>query len=306
MTNLCRAEEILSLCGLCGSNLDHHIRVSQAEIHLIKSEYAQAKTIYNQIIESISPDQNAYVYALALVNIAKIEIIIGQPTGTVVVCQYLSKAREVFKDMNLLADVTFCDMLWTDIELRDGKPDLAKVKFSHHINAARGKENEIMTFCLERLADVNAWQSVELQSIWPVTYLAYAHKSKQKLPLLKALLFLGDVFISHEDEDIAQNLWIVALEGFTYMDVHHSRAQCMLRLGDLADKRGEISTAIELWKSARPLFEISSQTKDMAQIDLRLMAVEEAPREALDKLENFHPPVKLFQRLNFQCNQVWC
>jgi hypothetical protein len=131
-----------------------------------------------------------------------------------------------------------------------------------------------------------------------VIYLAYAHKSKEKLALHEALLFLGDVFISREDEHIAQNLWMVALEGFTYMDVHRSRAQCMLCLGDLADKRGELSTAIEFWKSARPLFERSSQAKDMAQIDLRLTAVQEAQVEALDKLVKLHPPVKLLQELS--------
>jgi hypothetical protein len=97
---------------------------------------------------------------------------------------------------------------------------------------------------------------------------------------------------------MAQNLWIAALEGFTYMDVHRSRAQCMLRLGDLADKRGELSTAIEFWKSARPLFEKSSQAKDMAQIDLRLTAVKEAQLEALDKLVKLHPPVELLQEFS--------
>ncbi|KAJ7023860.1 hypothetical protein C8F04DRAFT_1192984 [Mycena alexandri] len=83
------------------------------------------------------------------------------------------------------------------------------------------------------------------------------------------------------------------------MDVHCSRAQCMLRLGDLADKRGELSTAIEFWKSARPLFERSSQAKDIAQIDLMLMAVEEAQRETLDKLAKLHPPELLLQELSF-------
>jgi hypothetical protein len=117
------------------------------------------------------------------------------------------------------------------------------------------------------------------------------------LGLHKAFLFLGDVFISHEDDDTAKNLWIVALEGFTYMDVHRSRAQCMLRLGDLAKKRGD-STAIDFWKLARPLFECSFQAKDVAQINSRLAAVEEAPQEALTQLAALHPPVELLGQLS--------
>jgi hypothetical protein len=298
MINLCRAKELLSICGLSGSELDYYIRLNQAEIHIIKSECAQAKAIYSHVVETTSPDQNAYAYGCALLNIAGINIMTGQPTGKDEVCQHLGRAKEVFKDRNLEAEIAYCDMFWTDMEFKEGKLDFVKLKFSHYINAARGKDMQIMSFCLERLADVNAWQSVESQSIWPVIYLAHAHKSKQKWDLHKALLFLGDLFISHEDEHMAQNLWTVALEGFTYMDVHCSRAQCMLRLGDLAKKRREISTAVEFWKSARPLFERSSQAKDMAQIDLRLTAVEEAQLESLTKLANLHPPVKQLQELS--------
>jgi hypothetical protein len=89
----------------------------------------------------------------------------------------------------------------------------------------------------------------------------------------KALLFLGDVFSSQGDDDTA-HLFMVALEGFVYMDVHHSRAQCLLRLGDLASRKQNFSSAKELWEEARPLFERSSQATDVAQIDHRLSDLE--------------------------------
>ncbi|KAJ7115227.1 hypothetical protein C8R44DRAFT_794269, partial [Mycena epipterygia] len=54
------------------------------------------------------------------------------------------------------------------------------------------------------------------------------------------------------------------------MDVHRGRGDCMLRLGDIAKNRGDLVKAAELWKEARPLFEKSSQAKDMAKIDTRL------------------------------------
>jgi hypothetical protein len=126
----------------------------------------------------------------------------------------------------------------------------------------------------------------------------HAYKSKDKLALHKALLFSGDVFLSNKDEDTAHNLYTVALEGFTFMDVHHGRAQCMLRLGDLANERGDISKAFELWKTAQPLFELSSQAKDVAQIDSRLAAVAEAHQKALAQLTTLHAPVQVLQQLS--------
>jgi hypothetical protein len=210
----------------------------------------------------------------------------------------LSKAKEIFSSINDQDGIMYCEILRTDMEFREGKTTLAKVKFLHNCHSAWGKQHQSVAFCLERLANVKAWPSVELQFIWPMIYLGYAQKTKEKLAFYKALLFLGDVFLSHEDGDTTQNLWIVALEGFTHMDIHCSRAQCMLQLGDLAMKRGEISTAIEFWKSARPLFERSLQAKDVVQIDVRLTAAEDASQEALAKIAELHPPAQLLDQLS--------
>jgi hypothetical protein len=100
-------------------------------------------------------------------------------------------------------------------------------------------------------------------------------KCGEKLALHKALLFLGDVYIANKDEDTANNLYTVALEGFTYMGIHQSQAQTMLRLGDLAHKRGQSTHTISLWTVAQPLFEQSLQAKHITQIDSRLLAAEQ-------------------------------
>jgi hypothetical protein len=80
----------------------------------------------------------------------------------------------------------------------------------------------------------------------------------------------------------------VALEGFLFMDVHHSRAQCLLRLGDLSSKMGDFSHAAELWMAACPLFEWSSQAKDVAQIDGKLAELEHK-QKALVPFATVHP-----------------
>jgi hypothetical protein len=59
------------------------------------------------------------------------------------------------------------------------------------------------------------------------------------------------------------------------MDVHRSRAECMLRLGDISKGQGDILKVVELWTTARPLFEQSSQAKQVENIDQRLAGVNE-------------------------------
>jgi hypothetical protein len=68
-------------------------------------------------------------------------------------------------------------------------------------------------------------------------------------------------------------LFTIALEGFTYMDVHRSRAECMVRLGDISNRCGDLLKAVEFWNTARPLFERSSQAKEVQCVDERLSHV---------------------------------
>jgi hypothetical protein len=111
------------------------------------------------------------------------------------------------------------------------------------------------------------------------------------LMLYKALRFLGDVFLSAQDEETAENLFTVALVGFTYLDVHRARAQCMLRLGDLAKQHGDILKARDLWATAQPLFERSLQAEDLEQINARLTIGQREQLDSLDRLGNIVSPI---------------
>jgi hypothetical protein len=295
MAQFHRAREILGIIGLAGGIYDHNITIDQAEIHLLKSEYAQARSIHSHIAEITSPNENAAAYAYTLLNIAEIDVRIGVAEQDV--HRNLDSARAAFHNLKYQREIIFCDMTLADLELRERKFSLARTLFHRSLNLSLGMDSQITSYHLERLADISQWNpaGVEGELSWPVVYLGYSHKSKQKLALHKALLFLGDVFISKNNDDTAHNLYTVALEGFTYMDVHSSRAQCMLRLGDLANKRGIISKATELWKAARPLFEQSLQAKDVAQIDARLTAAAQAHQKALEYLIALHAPVQLLQ-----------
>ncbi|KAJ7800130.1 hypothetical protein B0H13DRAFT_1932771 [Mycena leptocephala] len=183
----------------------------------------------------------------ALLNVAEIDVSIGAPKEDVQ--GVYEKAREIFSTRNLVTEVVMCDAVLADLSLREANFLTAKTLFESCLKSSFTGP-DIISYCYERLA-------------------------KEKLGIHKALQFLGDTFLAQNEEHTAINLFTVALEGFTYMDVHRSRAECMLQLGDISKGQGNLLKAVELWETARPLFEQSSQAKKVENIDQRLAGVSE-------------------------------
>ncbi|KAJ7713231.1 hypothetical protein B0H16DRAFT_1899647 [Mycena metata] len=154
--------------------------------------------------------------------------------------------------------------------------------FCKCLKAGLGQVSEVVSYCLERLADVTRW-SPHHDPSWSIILLAHSLRAKEKLGIYKALQFIGDVHLMQNDELTAVSLFTVALEGFTYMDIHRSRAECMIRLGDMAKKNGDLLKALELWETAKPLFERSSQAKRVQDIDERVGGISEETKEQHQK-----------------------
>ncbi|KAF8145812.1 hypothetical protein K438DRAFT_2097044 [Mycena galopus ATCC 62051] len=286
---LSKARDLIGLCGLSGGSLDHKIKMEQAWIHLQKSEYAEAQSLLSQELETTSPEKNAQPHALALLNVALVEMSIGGSAANIY--HKLETARMVLTSTGHQMMIPYCSMYHAKMELMEGKFDSAKVKIQDCL-ASKSALPGVLSFCLEQLANIKAWPASSWEYKQPMIYLGHAYKSEEKLDLHKALLFLGDVFIANEDEETATSLYQVALAGFTSMDVHQSRAECMLHLGDIENRHGHTSEALTLWMTARPLFVRSLQARDVAQIDSRIATVEKAHQKALMQLETLHAPVQ--------------
>ncbi|KAF8214677.1 hypothetical protein K438DRAFT_1801937 [Mycena galopus ATCC 62051] len=288
-----RALELLHICGLSAGMLGTQIPGMQANIYFLKSEYSEARGIFCKVIDTTSAEINSSAYGDALLTIGLIDTIVGGAKEDI--CNNLKAAQKTLMLNNFPGFV--CDMVQGILELREGRFDIARAKFKESFYLSWGQDPEIKHLCLEHLTDIEAWPANKWEEKWLIIYLADAHKSKEKLALHKALLLLGDAFSRKNDEDTATNLYQVALAGFTQMDVHHSQAKCMLRLGDLANKHTRTSEAITFWKAARPLFE-QSVAKDVAQIDFRLAATESAHQEALEKLGTLYAPIQLPEKIS--------
>jgi tetratricopeptide (TPR) repeat protein len=260
----------VALCGMSGGSMDCYIMTNQAQVHILKSEYAEARNIHIQMLQMISMDPESYNYGLTLLNLAEIDVSMGASMEDVQ--RNSNAARKIFSTMGVVQSVTMCDVITADLYLREGNIMEAKMLFEKSIKSSSGNL-ATMSYCLECLGDVSRWGAFNWMTSWTVVFLAHSHKFKEKLGVYKALQFLGNVFLTYDDQDTAISLFDVALEGFTHMDVHRSRAECMARLADISGAYGDPFKAVELWSMARLLFERSSQRKQVTHIDERLASV---------------------------------
>ncbi|KAJ7482568.1 hypothetical protein FB451DRAFT_1442001 [Mycena latifolia] len=264
-----RARDLLRLCAMSGGKLDTFILNNQAEVHLLKSEYVDACRIHTQILHAAPIEQNPHGHAFALLTIAQIDVEVGAFRDKV--HRNIDTAKEIFSHVAYAIEPTLCNMVTAALHLNEGDLPKATGLFKPCLRSVWGKYPEAISYCLERLGNASLWLAMDhASSNWTVIFLVHSLKLKQKLEIHKALQFLGDVCLAAGDQQTAVSLFTVALEAFTKMDVHRSRAECMLRLGDILELHGDISKAEKLWITARPLFERSSQTKQVGHIDERL------------------------------------
>ncbi|KAJ7740283.1 hypothetical protein B0H14DRAFT_3167970 [Mycena olivaceomarginata] len=261
------AQSLLDLCGMSGSEANISVMNTQAEVHKCKSEYREAWKIHTKIIQ-ISADRSPNHLAYALLNVAETEVLMDVPKPDVQ--RKIDLARSTHHYTSSISASSDCTL--GHLHLREKDFSAAQLLFEKVLQ--RDSSAEIQSLCLEGLGNANQWGANYSMFRWTTIFLVHSIKGKQRLQVLKALQFCGDTFLDEQDEDTAITLFTVALEGFTCMDVHQSRAECMLRLGDIANSHGDWLKAVELWMTARPLFERSSQAKQVQCLDERLACIE--------------------------------
>ncbi|KAJ7482635.1 hypothetical protein FB451DRAFT_1170499 [Mycena latifolia] len=265
-----RAKDLLCLCGMSGGDLANQIWSDQAEVHRLKSEYIEARNIQTQILRNVSLVQHPYDHALTSLTLAQIDVEISASRDDVTY-RNIDVAKECFRTMGYSLGISLCDTTTAALEMDGGDLLKASCLFQTCLKSAWVNYTETASYCLERLGNTSLWPGIDhTSSNWTVVFLAHSLKLKQKLEIHKALQFLGDVYITNGEEQTGVNLFTVALERFTQMDVHRSRAECMLRLGDIFEMHGDLPKAADRWNTARALFERSSQAKKVVCIDGRL------------------------------------
>ncbi|KAJ7765307.1 hypothetical protein B0H16DRAFT_416054 [Mycena metata] len=255
---------LLALCGLEGSTLDLVLLNSDAEVHLTKTEYAEARALYAKTRADQAPHPQAY----DRLNLALIDTEIG--VDSTQVRQDMAAVRATFESLKIPVGIIVCEVIHSYIDIRDGFLDNARRSLERAFIQTRGENQEISILCLTKLADITCGLYDASTTLgWACVLMAFARKGNI-IAVYHALRCLGDVFLVQGEEETALSLLDVSLAGFTAADIHRGRAECMLRMGDLFDRRGNGERAIEFWRMARPLFVRSLQAKEVAQVDERL------------------------------------
>jgi hypothetical protein len=265
---------------------------TQSEIHRLKSEYVAARNIQTQILSTVHVEQNRCRYAYILLNIADIGVSAGAPKDDIQ--SNVNRAKSIFNTLNYSLGKTWCEVCLADLALREGDMLAAQTSFQKCLTLPLGGHTEIHTYSLERLGDRSRWSGANWTPSWTTICFVHSLKLRQNREIYQSLKFLGDVFRAEGDQYTAETLFTVALEGFTQMDVHQGRADCMLRLGDISKDKENLLNAVDLWKTARPLFERSSQGKQVALIDEKLGRISQDllgdQRKSFALLSKIHVP----------------
>ncbi|KAJ7218680.1 hypothetical protein GGX14DRAFT_390447 [Mycena pura] len=266
-----RAQCTLALCGMASSPLAQENMINLAEIYITKSEYVRARDIHTRLL-SCAVEQHTFSAAMCCVNLAEIDISLDTPIQDVQ--KNIDTARSLFERFGYCLGPALCDAVQANLYLKEMNMSAANKDFERVLQLTWGKSNEVTTYCLEKLGDIKRWSSVYQAYTWPTVLLVHALKTNQKSVIYKALQFLGDFFLLEDNQNTAISLFTIALDAFTYMDIHHSRAECMLQLGDISKMNGDFGKAKKLWKLARPLFEFASQEKSIALTDEKLLSIQ--------------------------------
>jgi tetratricopeptide (TPR) repeat protein len=269
-----KSRDMLTACGQQESQLGHNILNLQAEIYLLKSEYLESRKFQVAIASSCQP--TSYNAILANLNIAFIDIRTG--VDSKIIHQNLQMVQSHLTALSGYSGrqtSNFSNSAAAELCVRDGTPGTANAMFAKCFALSRDISTEQQLLYLERLGDLSTGMNdIPTTLRWSVIFLGQAVKCKEKRQTMQARRCIGQLFAAEGDNETALSLFNVALHGFTLMDVHHWRADCMVRIANILKSRGEVMKAVELWKAARPLFKRSSQMKDIIKIDAKLAEVD--------------------------------
>ncbi|KAF8160107.1 hypothetical protein K438DRAFT_1776647 [Mycena galopus ATCC 62051] len=286
-----KAKLIVACDGIPEGEAQKRLMNIEGNIYGMKTDYVKARAVQEIILCQTSPVLAPIQHASCLLNIANLDVMIG--ASAEIVAFNVDAAASLFQSTKQLHMMSSCAIIRAHLQLREGREDAARAEYIRLFSATQSEDRYLASGCLVKLADsANPVHTATDIARWAVVFMAFMMRRSARdiLLLHDALRCFGDVLAEQGMDDTALSIFTVALEGFTWMDVHQSKAECMQSIGDLHMRCGELSKAATFWKEARPLFEVSSQRKSVGGIDRRLAELEQHHQANLDHLSSLNVP----------------
>jgi predicted negative regulator of RcsB-dependent stress response len=281
-------KELVVQAGLQGGDMESLLMTIEADLYELKTEFSKARCIQEAMLRGTSAILSPIRHGEALLNIAFLDIITGASVGAV--SHNLDAAMTLFRNSQYPRGVSLCEYSHADLLLREGNAVVARNEYMRLLAKAHDSD-EIRCYCLAKLADPTNLVHTNMEyGRWAVVFLAYALRPQVRSLLMvhQALRRLADVLTEQGADDTALSISTVALDGFTQMDVHQSRAECMRTIGNVYAHRGDLFQAREMWEGARLLFERSEQRKEVARIGEKLQML--GVVQKMNEIPQVEPP----------------
>ncbi|KAJ7635206.1 hypothetical protein FB45DRAFT_1143274 [Roridomyces roridus] len=260
------ARSILEFCGFQSGPLYLSLINSDASVHLMKTEYAEAKALYTRISQDNSPIPRAYDH----INLAFIEIELNSESMEQA-RRHLKEAKAFFESIGGVTGLAYHDIALAYADIRDGLLPEARSALQRVLANNPGNEPDITILCLTRLGDITCQLLDERATLGcALGLLGVSLRGKNKPIIHDALRLLGYIFVAQHDDETGLSLFQLALEGLTAMDIHRSKGDCLLGMGDIFYRRRDREQAMEHWNAARPCFARSLGMKAGAKVDERI------------------------------------
>ncbi|KAK7053510.1 NB-ARC domain-containing protein [Favolaschia claudopus] len=261
------ANEILIVFGMQKSDRYLEILNVRAEVHFNKSEYLEARQLYQEMISLISFGP---FYANALISLAHTDLVTGGPVENIQ--ENLNKSERVYKALDNDKTVISVFLLMRGLlDILEGNIDDARSRFLCCLAESREYRPDIHSLSLAVISDSrHKLYDVTETFNWAVVSFAFVRKMDDVVGTWNALQRLADAVVDLADDETAFSLFQVALEGGTQIDIHLLRARCMIGIGDIMFRKGIYKQAQSMWKEACPLLVRSSQMEEVDAVNERL------------------------------------
>ncbi|KAJ7624484.1 hypothetical protein FB45DRAFT_836537 [Roridomyces roridus] len=177
-----RARDLLALCGMSKGDVYHKNLSLEAEIHLMKSEYSEARALYEQILQVSLSAQDFYNHAYSLLNLAWVGAETHESLHDVHLT--LDKTLALFEGVKQIDTfgVNACRTIIGELELREGDLKSARATLEACLKYAWVANAEISAYCLERLGDTRRWGASHFgwSSTYAVIFLVLTKKLGEK------------------------------------------------------------------------------------------------------------------------------